>query len=482
VRVAVAASRPGVERLTPLSYRGGFQTKTPIYETLVRRDAAGRIVPGLASSWHVEDGGRTVVFRLREGARFHDGTPVDAESVRIHFKRWVGLPEHAWLGASERIASVAAPSPSEVRISLDRPYALLPDLVAINPCAIQGPGALDREGSFLRPVGSGPFRFAGAMDDGRVFRYALASEPEENAANRAASEVDLVLVSGGGSDPVMALLAGEVDVVADGWTEMVGRDRVASLRADERFDVLESAGSSVRYLSFRLGDGPTAERELRRRVAAAIDRDDLVLSVEAGHADPCATWAAPTVIDWPKSAGRPSVAATRQDSSVPPLRVVALRSEPREAALAERVSWQLARAGLPSTVAVLDDAAYRGAIARGEFDLRFERTWGVPYDPDLSLRARFRAPAATPDAASTSRSFGVDPRATEIVDRLDSAVLDADRRALYAEMQSQIDAEAVIVPLFVSRRLAVVRKGRGRLVLDHDIYRLDLAELLRSRE
>ncbi len=103
-----------MEHLSPLSYRGGFQPKTLIYETLVRRDEEGRIVPGLAAAWRFEDGGRSVVFTLREGAHFHDGAPVDAEAVRIHFKRWVGLPEHGWLGANSRIVDVIAVSDREL--------------------------------------------------------------------------------------------------------------------------------------------------------------------------------------------------------------------------------------------------------------------------------------------------------------------------------------------------------------------------------
>lgn len=51
-----------------------------LYETLVRRDCAGRQRPGLAESWSSADGGRNWAFALRP-ARFWDGTPVTAGAV-----------------------------------------------------------------------------------------------------------------------------------------------------------------------------------------------------------------------------------------------------------------------------------------------------------------------------------------------------------------------------------------------------------------
>src|SRR3989338_6468799 len=52
-----------------------------IYEGLLRFDADGRLEPALAVSWERLDPLR-VRFRLREGVRFHDGEPLDAEAVR----------------------------------------------------------------------------------------------------------------------------------------------------------------------------------------------------------------------------------------------------------------------------------------------------------------------------------------------------------------------------------------------------------------
>jgi hypothetical protein len=60
-----------------------------LYETVVRVDCAGVVRPGLASRWRTEDGGTRWTFELTRGARFWDGTPVDAIALR---DGWKGTP------------------------------------------------------------------------------------------------------------------------------------------------------------------------------------------------------------------------------------------------------------------------------------------------------------------------------------------------------------------------------------------------------
>ena len=465
LRVAVRAAPAGMERLSPLSYRGGFQPKTLLYETLVRRDEDGRLVAGLAASWRFEVEGRVVVFTMRDGARFHDGATVDAEAVRIHFKRWVGLPEHGWLGANAHIVDVVARSERELAIVLDEPYALLPDLCAINPCAIRGPGALDAEGEFVKPVGTGPFRFVGKTAVAGTFRLEHRGIP-----------LDLVCFGAESPrTPLDALLAGDVDVVVDGWTENIPRARLAELRANPAFDVFEGPGSSVWYLSFRL-DGATGEPRVRRRIAAVVDRAELVERVEAGHADPCRAWAAPTVRTWPRGAPAPR-SGTDDPLPTAPLLFPVHADSPRELALAAAVAEQLERASIPVQVVRCSGAEYGAAVEGGAYDLRLESTWGVPYDPYLSLRARFLPPAATPNAAA-ERFFGVDPRLTSLVQEA-SRVPDLEARSeVYGRIQALMDAEALLVPLLVPRRIGVVRAGLPPLRLDHDLYRTRFEDLL----
>jgi peptide/nickel transport system substrate-binding protein len=75
-RVVLGAARPTYEGNNPYYDNGpfdNFQLK-PMYESLIGQDArTGQRVPELAESWSVEDGGRTLRFKLRRGVQFHNG-------------------------------------------------------------------------------------------------------------------------------------------------------------------------------------------------------------------------------------------------------------------------------------------------------------------------------------------------------------------------------------------------------------------------
>lgn len=59
-----------------------FMVCDNIYEQLVAyKDETTDVEPGLAKSWNISDDGKTYTFELREGVKFHDGTPFNANAV-----------------------------------------------------------------------------------------------------------------------------------------------------------------------------------------------------------------------------------------------------------------------------------------------------------------------------------------------------------------------------------------------------------------
>lgn len=494
IRVLLRARNGGADRLTSLRYIGGFETKTMLYETLVRRGPDGRIAPGLASQWAFEDGGRVCVLQLREGAAFHDGKPVTAEVVRVHFQRWIGLPEHDWLACNRRIVSVEADGPRTVRITMNEPYALLDDLCAINPCAVVGPGARDWEGEFQRPMGTGPWRFVSAGNGGASWR--LARVRGEGA------DVEVSFVPRGRDrEPVDRLLRGEIDVFVGGWDEDLPAAALQELAADPRFAVQTAPGSSVAYLSFRLDEGPTSDRDVRRRIQAAVDRTALIAAVEDGRADACTAWAAPSVQFWPRGRLAQPVLPPAPAGTLPKLTIAAGPGDGRVTRLAEALQGQLQAAGFvvevlrpPAAVeaaskpAVAAQDRESGDVRRARMrawrevadqaDLRIQITHGVPYDPHQSLVARF-GPVPAKNADQPRPRQGVDPALQALV-ALAMATVDENARVpIYAEIQALLDREALLVPLYAPHRVALRRADIEGIGLDLDCYRADLTGLRR---
>jgi nickel transport system substrate-binding protein len=467
LRVAVRARMRELSKLSPLGYTGGFHTKSLAYETLVRRGKGGYIVPGLAESWSIEDGGKRIRFQLRPDATWHDGKAVHARDVAVHFRRWLHLPEHSWLRACEQIRSVEVVGPKQLALQLEAPAAVLPELCAINPCAVQGPGALDREGAFVHPIGSGPWRVLSIEEDHYLYervrdgmRIALLPFPRQDA--------DAVLAS---------LRSGETDVFFGGWDDPADPSGLRQAGQDQGLELRTAPGSAVRYVSFALDRGPTADPELRRVLRAWIDRDAMIEELEAGLADPCLAWSAPALACWPASSLEAhSTKARPHEYRGTRLRLLCEASKLRMRRIGECLARQLRSGGFDVELSICQAEEYRRKLEQGEWDLRIERSWGVPYDPYLSFVSRFLPPTEEGSAAS-NRYYGVDPRLEKIARRVLGVATQDQRFELYREAQRIIDEDALVIPLYAPRRFAICRAGIEGTGLPLDAYRIELKHL-----
>ena len=78
---------------------------TQIYDPLIYLDGAGNVFPALAESWEFSNDNKTLTFKLRQGVTFHDGSPLNAETVKWTVERQLS-PEvaspTAWMLGPDR--------------------------------------------------------------------------------------------------------------------------------------------------------------------------------------------------------------------------------------------------------------------------------------------------------------------------------------------------------------------------------------------
>jgi peptide/nickel transport system substrate-binding protein len=133
-----------------------------VFDQNAPKNSLDTIVPDLATSWETKDGGRKLVFKTRDGVKWHDGKPFSAADVACTFdliltpEKLRRNPRSAWYGNVEK---VTADGPSEVTFHLKQPQPSLLALLAsgyspIYPCHV--PAADMRR----KPVGTGPFKLA----------------------------------------------------------------------------------------------------------------------------------------------------------------------------------------------------------------------------------------------------------------------------------------------------------------------------------
>ena len=100
------------------------------YETLMRLDDKGNLIPALALSMTANEDGSVWVAKLRPGVKFHDGTPFTAQSVADHFNRLLD-PANRFAGrAYVAIEKVEAPDELTAVFKMRGPNAALPKTLA----------------------------------------------------------------------------------------------------------------------------------------------------------------------------------------------------------------------------------------------------------------------------------------------------------------------------------------------------------------
>jgi peptide/nickel transport system substrate-binding protein len=283
--VVAIVSDPG--HLNPaITTSGATHTASELlYNGLLGRDERGDPVPELAESWQVEQGGAVYRFRLRDGVKWHDGTPFTASDVKFTFEE-ILLKFHARTRASMGglLAGVEAPDDRTVVFRFKQPYApLLYQLDATEAPIIarhvyQGTDPQTNPAN-INPIGTGPFKF-GSYTKGTEIR--LVRNPAYFKPGLPYADGLVMRIIPDLSVQVLALENGEVDFL---W-ELPGPLQ-SRIKGDSRFQTARTGyhpgGSNcIMTMSFNLERPILKELRVRQAVAQALDRQTFLAQILFG--------------------------------------------------------------------------------------------------------------------------------------------------------------------------------------------------------
>ena len=240
-----------------------------MYEGLVRFDAEGRIEPALAVSWE-RKGPLRMRFHLREGVRFHNGDPFDAESVRYTVARYLdpqtGFPALGFISSLDRVEIVDAHT---VDVLTKVPDGLLLNRLAgfvliVPPRYMKenGDDALARA-----PVGTGPFRFK-SRHLGRSLTM-MRNDAYWNPGYPKVDELVFKFIPTGGQ--LQALLSGEIDIA----TELAGTQTTEAMRSG-LLKVIKAPSFYTVTGSLDSSNGPLSDKRVRQALNYAVNTEELI--------------------------------------------------------------------------------------------------------------------------------------------------------------------------------------------------------------
>jgi 4-phytase/acid phosphatase/peptide/nickel transport system substrate-binding protein len=151
-----------IQSSSRLAINGAIAANT-IMEPLFRMDDKGELIPVLGLSAVPSEQGRLWTIELRQGVKFHDGTPFNADAVIHHWQRMFN-PENRFRGrdALSVIEAVEKMDDDTIGFRLKHPW--LPFLQVISSTRglinlIPSPRAVESGTQNRAPVGTGPFVF-----------------------------------------------------------------------------------------------------------------------------------------------------------------------------------------------------------------------------------------------------------------------------------------------------------------------------------
>jgi peptide/nickel transport system substrate-binding protein len=274
-----------------------ISVKAHIFDGLLNVDARTELVPALAESWTLTSDPTIWEFKLRRGVRFHDGSPFTARDVAFSLARAPKVPNapSTFGRYLEDIAGVEIVDDHTLRVKTKEPSPILPmnlSSIAIVSARI---GRDADPGSFNKgetAIGTGPFKFVEWLAGSHL---KLAANPDYWGGRPRWDEVTIRPITNAGAR-VAALLAGDVDVIADVPPidiARLGREPNLSLWRDVSnrviFWTMDVFREQTPHVTAKDGSpiaNPMRDVRVRRAFALAIDRNVIVNQVMEGIAQP----------------------------------------------------------------------------------------------------------------------------------------------------------------------------------------------------
>ncbi|HEY7035238.1 MAG TPA: ABC transporter substrate-binding protein [Thermomicrobiales bacterium] len=262
-----------------------------IYDSLIYLDEKGTVHPGLATEWTFSADNLAVTYKLREGVKFHDGTPFEAQIVKDtvarHLDPATASPTSYMLGPLD---SVEVVDPLTVTYKYKELFAPMFVGLGYSYCAPISLPAVQKFGDQFgrNPVGTGPYKFVEWSADDTI---TLEKNPDHTWATtfytvQQPPQIDRVsfVVIPEDATRLAALESGEVDVVAG--TDAVPIDKIKSLQDTEGVTVYTRPAVGVYWAYLNQQIKPLDDLRVRQAINHAVDRDKLVQLVLDGQGKP----------------------------------------------------------------------------------------------------------------------------------------------------------------------------------------------------
>ncbi len=231
-----------------------------------------KFAPQLATDWSWSADGKALTLTLRDGVKFQDGEPFNADAVRVNIERYRTAPESNRKGELRPVTGVEVIDPKTVRIVLSQPYAPLVAVLSDRAGMMGSPKAIERLGKDFAtaPVCAGPFSFVERVPQDR-----MVLDRFPGYWNADAIHLDRIVFR-----PIADSTVRLVNLQTGQLEELAPVD-AAKVEKDPKLKLQGATSLGYEAIDINLAHGPVADNPLakdprvRAALEAAIDRRTL---------------------------------------------------------------------------------------------------------------------------------------------------------------------------------------------------------------
>ncbi|WP_090904580.1 nickel ABC transporter substrate-binding protein [Paenibacillus sp. OK076] len=493
----IYASAKDINDMNPHLYTGSMPAQGMVYESLVENTVDG-IKPLLAESWDISEDGKTYTFHLRQGVKFHDGEPFNAEAVKQNIDAvQANAEKHAWIKLSTKIVSTKVIDeytfelvlsdpyyPALVELSMTRPY------VFISPKDFTNGGTKDGVSGYH---GTGPYKLTGhKIDENATFE---ANEEYWGGAPEIQKITSKVLPAG--ETTLLALQKGEINFIFtdDRGADSIDVEAMNQLADSGDFQVVRSEAMNTNMIVANSSkmDNPVHETAVREAIWVAIDRETISNDIFNGTQTAADTLFSSNVnyahVELKKREYNPETAKellekagwtltngkTVRSKNGQPLALTLYydSNSSSQKTQAELIQHALKGLGIQLEIVGEESTSIANRRATGEYDLLFNQTWGLAYDPQSTISA------FTSDSAYKHTTSGI-AQADELYKKIDEVMVSTDeasRQSLYADIMKIVHDEAVFIPITNGRVTVVAPKNLDGISFKQTQYELPFEQM-----
>lgn len=467
VKELVYASSKDINDMNPHLYTGSMPAQGMVYESLVENTEDG-IKPLLAKSWEISADGKVYTFHLREDVKFHDGEPFNAEAVKKNIEAVQKNKEkHSWIKLSTKLVSVNVVDeytielvlsevyyPTLVELSMTRPY------VFISPKDFTNGETKDGVNGFN---GTGPY----ILTDHKTDEYAIFEANENYWGGSPEIKKITSKVLPAGETTFLALQKGEVNFVFtdDRGADSLDLEAMNQLVDSGDYQLVRSEAMNTKMIvaNSSKADNPVSETAVREAIWYSIDRETISEDILNGTEKVAHTLFSSNVnyadvdlkkrgydLEKAKEILEEADWTLKDDSEIRTkdgkklaMKLYYDSNSSSQKTQAEFIQDSLKGIGIQLEIIGEESTSIAKRRSTGDYDLLFNQTWGLAYDPQSTIAA------FTSEASYLHTTRGI-AKADELYKKIDEVMVSTDemtRKSLYNEILTMVHDEAVFIPI-----------------------------------